>query len=656
MPDSDGLLYKKNLKIGVDELQWLQNTTGRAERGFRVASMLTYGLVLGRYPDGSLEDQWSLSDDDDDGSVTIKIASSLGDRPIYAAMVDDNGYVAVADVDMNEVLTLPNDNTWHTITARAAATQHEPGSILVTIGSATVIGTDTHFNLLSGKTSSGFGRGSKLRIDAADSAAGNAGEYEIDTIVSDTELTLVTAVPGGTETIARWTIAGDFLSPAPADHDIHQRRAVLIERQTGIQREPAAGTIPLYDVKRNDAAGPPKVKFIDRRAQRMYRMAIPEGLRSASVTALHVQQDYDLSGGPPFTALLKYGIAALGAVSVVANAVCPTLGSNGEPNRTMLAYEDGGTITFARDDDPVHFTMVYIPTGATFAGAQPALVRLPPASGFSHLVCYIEGGILKAKRSSDSGTTWGAAITVLDPTANDPLDTCSWPSVIRLLNGRLLVAVQYDDNSGGDTYVVACFSDDHGATWDTNTGIGYEVVHITTPGPQDAGRPSLGQSADGHIWCAYTVDTTDIGLIRSTEPLGDFSDMGLTNNSAHIVVERGTYFDNVNTPALWISPDGHPVIVYHGFRLGTTSSYLVYACIGYQADVAYVLDQQQLWKNDNGVAVPLDLGIAICQDNGGPITMAWISTPTVANDTYVTKLLPASMPIQYGGNNRYRVV
>lgn len=654
--DTDGLLYQPNLKVGFDELQWLQQENDRRAREARIASMLTYGLVLGRYPDGSLEGQWTLSDDDDDGSVTISIASTLGARPVYAMMVDADGYVGIVDVDVEEIIQLPNDNTWHTITARLTGSQREPGrGILLTAGSATIIGYDTHFTRYSGKTSSGFGRGTLIRIDAADSAGGNEGTYEVDEVISDTEMNLVDAIPGTTESVTVWTVAGSFLGATPAEPDIHQHRRVIIERQTGIQREPAVGTVPLYDVKRNDL-GTPKVQFIDRRTQRMYRTAVPEGLRTASVTALHVQHTYDLSGGPPFSPTLKYGVAAIGATNVLANALCPCGGAAGEQNRTLLAYEDGGSIIFGRDDDPTHFTGVFIPTGATFAGAQPSLARLPPGSSFTHICAYVEGGLLKVRRTTNAGDTWSAAITVLDPTATDPADLCKWPSIIRLINGRLCLAVEYYDDSAGHSFVVACLSDNHGTTWDTNSSAGYEVVHVTTPGARDAGRPSLGQSADGMIWCAYTVDDTDIGIVHSAEPLGDFSDMGLTNNTANIVIERGTLFDNVNSPALWVSPDGQPIVLYHGYRSGSTSSYLLYAAIGHQAGETYVLDQHQLLLNDVALGAVQDLGIAVCQDNGGPLTVAWVYTPSTPADTYAMKLLPASMPIQVGGSNRYRVV
>lgn len=653
MPASDGLLYLKELLLGADELQWLQVSNDERQRKVRRAMMLTDGLVVARRTDGSLETNWLVHDDDDDGTITVAVAAEQSDLPEYAVLVDDEGYVAYYDRD-HEDITLPNNDTWYTITAETVATQYEEGTLSLTAGSAVINGTNTHFLLFSGKTSSGFGRGTKIRIDAADSAAGNAGTYEIDQVVSDTQIILTAAIPGGNETVARFTVAGNFLTTIPADPDIHQRRVIRIQRNAGgILREPPSGVYPLADVKRNDA-GSPRVKFIDRREQRMYRSAVPWGLRTSQVTTVMPQSNHDLTGGAPFTALLDYGFGRLATTNAVANAVCPCIGS-GSPNRTLLLTEDGGTIYAARNDDPFGaMSMLYIPTGGTFVGAQPALARLPPASGFTHVCCYIDGGILQARQTQNDGTAWGGAVTVLDPTANDPADTCSWPSVIRLLNGRLLVAVEYFDNSAGRSYVVGAISDDHGATWDTNGGTGYVIKTVPGPVPPaaDIGRPSLGQSADGKIWCAYTVNGNDIGLTSSDDRTGTWT--GLLSPTSDIVVEDNGYFDTVNSPALWVSPDGQPIIFFQGYRLATTHSYVCYAAIGYQRETAYVLHQRLLFDNDTALGAAQDLGLAVCQDNGGTLTFAWVYTPSATDDTYVSRLVPVSMPFQSGGNNRYR--
>ncbi len=657
MPASDGLLYLQNLKIGVDELQWLQATNDENARQFRLGTMLTDGLVLGRRPDGGLDTNWLVHDDDDDGTITVVAAAESGVKPGYAALVDDEGYAAVLDRDVS-LITLPNNNTWYTILAEAVDTQYEEGTLTLTAGSATILGTNTRFTQLSGKTSSGFGRGTRIRIDAADSSGGNAGTYEVDVIVSDTELDLVEVIPGANDTIPRWTVAGDFLTTIPADPDIHQRRVMQITRNPGgITREPASGKYPLADVKRNDALSP-RVQFIDRREQRMYRSAVPSGLRTSQVTTVVPQANHDLSGGPPFTPSLNYGFGRLAVANAVANAVCPCLGSGSQPNRTLLLTEDGGTIYAARDDDPTGgaLGLLFIPTGATFVGAQPSLARLPAGTSSTHVCCYVDGGILQARVSTNDGTAWGGAVTVLDPTLIDPADTCAWPSVIRLINGRLLVAVEYFDDSAGLTFIVGATSDDNGATWDNNGGVGYAIKSVPGPVPPaaDIGRPSLGQSADGRIWCAYTVDGDDIGILYSDDYTGHFS--GAPSTATNIVIEDNGFFTTVNSPALWVSPDGQPIIFFQGYRLATTHSYVCYAAVGYTRDSRYVLHQRVLFDNDAALGAAQDLGLAVCQDNGGSLTFAWLYTPSVTDDTYVARLLPVSMPYQSGGNNRYQPV
>lgn len=653
MPATDGLLYLKELLLGADELQWLQASNDENARKFRRGTMLTDGLVVGRRPAATLNENWLVHDDNDDGTITIAAATVDAPRPEYAVLVDDRGYVAMLDRDSS--ITLPDNDTWYTILAETISTQIEEGTLGLTAGSPIINGTNTHFLLFSGKTSSGFGRGTKIRIDPADSAAGNAGTYEIDQVVSDTQIILTDPIPGGNETVQRFTVSGNFLTTIPADPDIHQRRIVRVYRNAGgITREPSAGTYPLADVKRNDLAVP-KVAIIDRREQRMYRSAVPWGLRTAQVTDLVSHVNYNLTAGPPFSGLLNYGFGRIAAVNAVANAICPCVGS-GNPSRTLLMTEDGGTIYAARQDDPYGILpLLWTPTLGTFVGAQPALARLPPASGFTHVCCYVDGGVLQARQTQNDGTAWGGAVTVLDPTANDPADTCSWPSVIRMLNGRLLVAVEYYDDSAARRYVVAATSDDHGATWDNNGGVGYVIKSVPGPIPAaaDIGRPSLGQSADGRLWCAYTIDGIDIGLTDSDDLTGHWG--GILTPSYNIVIERGSgLFDAVNSPALWLSPDGQPVILFHGYTLASQDSRVCYAVIGVDRESMYTLHQRELFHNDTALAAVQDLGLAICQTHGGQIALAWVWTPSAADDTYVTHLVPVSMPIQSGASNRYR--
>ena len=658
MPDTDGLLYKQNLLMGADELQWLQLTNDENARHARMASMRTYGLVIGRMPDGSLETQWRVHDDDDDGSISIEVLPSFADRPEYAMMVGPLGYVAILDRLQADLITLPNDNTWHTITAEASATQYEMGILTLTAGSAVINGTDTDFLNFSGLTSSGFGRGTLIRIDAADSVGGNAGTYEIDQVVSATQIILTAAIPGANETISRFTVAGEFLTGPPADPDIHQRRVVEVTRQTGIQREPTSGRVPLADVKRNDALVP-RVQIIDRRSQRLYRTAVPGGLHTSSIPALLKTYNDELSLGLSTSPTPAAVAAYTGVVDVVANALCPCMATTGDPYGTLLMTDDGGTI-FASRDDPAAtaFTPGFLVTGGSFAGEQPALARLPPGSGFTHVCCYIDTGVLMCRRSTDDGTTWAGAITVLDPTAIDPLDTAAWPSVIRLINGRLHVAIEYYDDSGAVTGIVGAISDDHGATWDTNGGAGYAIKSITV-GPVNVGRPSLGQSADGRIWCAHTVGTADIGITSTESPLGTWPGILSTANNAMSDMNPNNIFDNVNTPVLWVSPDGQPIIVFHGYEAAGQNAYLMYAVIGYQTggNGYFVQSFQKIWRSDTTLAAVQDLGIALCQDIDGAIRMAWAYTvPVGAADTYATRLLPVSLPFQEGGNNRYRSV
>lgn len=638
MKNTAPLRFLNGLKIGLDELQFGQAEQDEAARAWRRATMLTPGLVIARLPDGSLDDNWRLDDDDDDGSLSLRAGASFGAWPQYAALVAEDGALLVIDRDYLEELTLPNDATWHTVTVRQELTLYEEGAIVLTAGSANITGTGTKFTKYAGYTTDGFGRGTRIRIDAADSASGNEGTYELDTVVSDTVATLRAAIPGGSETIARFTIAGDFIGAVPASPDIHYRRRLVLERQTGIVREPAADTIPLYDVKRDDA-GAPNVTFIDRRRQRLYRSAVRGGLVDARVAGLtlswYVEQDSVAIGLA--TPAVDIDSVANGGTNIVATAVAPS-----SDHDLLIVVEDNLILRGVTNN---HHQSTAI--AGTFAGQQPSLTRCPPGSGYTHLLVYSDAGVIYARTTADAGVTWSGAILVWDATALDALDTGTWPCVYMLQNNRIMLAIEWFDNSAALSKIVAVTSDDYGATWDTNAGAGYLMFNVAG---SNCGRPALAQGVDGWIWCAHTIGSS-IGISYSTDLEGQWGGGAVTVTD--VVIETFLLVTGHNSPVLWMSPDGQPVIVYHAYQAVAQYSAVYYAVIGWQPSAPYLMMQARLLGLDSGLVAIQDLGLSMCQEASGLLALVFVDTQSSPTDAHVTRLVPLSMPKQTAPNQGY---
>lgn len=629
--------YLTGLKIGLDELQWIQAEQEEAARAWRRATMLTPGLVIARRPDGSLDDNWRLDDDDDDGSLSLRAGATFGPWPQYAALVAEDGALLVLDRDYAEEITLPNDATWHTVTVRQELTLYDEGAIVLTAGSANITGIGTKFTKYAAYTTDGFGRGTRIRIDVADSALGNEGTYELDTVVSDTVATLRAAIPGGSETIARFTVSGEFIGAVPASPDIHYRRRLVLERQTGIVREPAADTIPLYDVKRDDA-GAPNVTFIDRRRQRLYRSAVPSGLVDFRTTTLTPVVEFDESGAAGFNTapVIRSQLVHAAAVNVQSAAVATC-----REHELIVVLEDNGNLyTYTENRDGV------TAGAAAFAGSDPALVRCPPGSGYTHLLVYNNGAVLYAKTTTDDGTTWSGAVLVLDPTAVDAADTCFQPAALLLANNRVLVAVAYNDNSLGDFVVVGVHTDNYGATWDTNAGVGYSMIAI--PGVEIS-RPSLGQAADGTIWCAYCQSGNDVGITYSQDLTGEWTDGPATVASA--------FFDAYgfwnNSPTLWVSPEGVPLVLFQNYDTGGQTSWLMCGTFGLQDGVAYVASQVKLAKLNAALASYGDLALAVCQEDAGTLALTILDTISATDDLYLLRYTPTTVALSTVSQQHY---
>lgn len=500
---SDGLIYSKNLRVGYDELAWEQAENaynGDIARRARLAAALEFGLVPHFHYGNIARTGWKVIEN---GGTTIGIelgSSNYKLGPAYDAFVDYQGYLVFLEQNIglgvalpknvaSGDLTVPNDNTWYTVVVSRDTTQYERGTLTMTAASATLAGVGTAFQRFNGKTETTFARGTKIRIDASDSSQGNEGEYEVDTIASDTSLALTAAVNGGNESGVPFTVIGEWLTGAPADKDLHQRSIPKFE-VIARTRQPPAGKIILADVKRNDAAAQ-KVEIIDRR----YKWFRPTNHYPLAAAIQPRWLPDTTTGAGEVVTTTVYNTATVNWCSVVPygidglHAVVGTSGSGFRHYRSL--YSSGLTSwSFLSTIDA--------------SGTCPCLVELPRttadplgagASSLPNLIVfYVKSNALKMR--TYDGSTWSAETAVWTPATFSGAHTLNEPAALLARDGRLHVVVSYYD--GSTTRLRYVYSDDYGTTWSINGHNGYAVSTSET-----SRRPSLAQAPDGNLCVTY---------------------------------------------------------------------------------------------------------------------------------------------------------
>ena len=169
-------------------------------------------------------------------------------------------------------------------------------------------------------------------------------------------------------------------------------------------------------------------------------------------------------------------------------------------------------------------------------------------------------------------------------------------------SGRIIVAGVYTDDSGNYDSLRWIFSDDLGATWDTNSHAGYTLVEDDTDTtgwrPHD---PSMAQDDMGNIFTAYMLapfgaTDTEIRVFRGIGPNDPTPARNATGTQydedaslysgdyAGEVVSPANAFDSTGlsfvwkTPVVWAAPDGGLLVFYSGATGGETPNRVVIGC------------------------------------------------------------------------------
>ncbi len=545
--DNPGLRYLRNVKLGMAELDWWQDEIAERQAWARIGSSHELGWV-GQYIGPAFNFGWELYEQS--GGVLYTRSTGSDGTPLYFDRTRPNEARPVLGIDRagrvleqpigtglldaaDDELVIPNDGTWYTLVANYRVRVREPGTLTLTGGGTTVTGVGTQFTRY---TDGSYAGGPMLvRIDAGDTVQGNEGTYTIDEIVSDTEMTLVTAPPV-TETGVEFRIKGQFLGQVPADPDVHANTQITWSLITRTTERPTTGLIAA-DVRRSSGT----LTVIDRRRANLFRPLVEASKTTTLVHGGLMWNNVDATpaGGPGDSTVVyqqvqRYEIAAAQAAQhkVVGMSACmASVGSHitgiaaDHPTGMMMAaiWEDGasasnirvlhhsptgiggradGTVFSDGWHNPDGGSAVNAASGAVGDFLDVALLAVPAGSGATHLLFYVEAaGNVLLKSSSNNGATWGSATTILNPTSTNTVSRIS--AVLTRMN-RIIVACAWSTGNR----IRYIYSDDLGATWDTNSTVGYSSA-VANEAVEDV---SIVQDTLGNLWTVGFVDGAAPGL------------------------------------------------------------------------------------------------------------------------------------------------
>lgn len=594
--DTNGLKYKRNLKLGMDELQWMQDEADERRRMAVLGMAAEPGWYGAFWPHGQAALGWTITDPATNGILRLQLSSAgnpfgpLRRRSSIATFVgaapngrpvelDTEDNTTLRDVD-DEFITVPDDGVWYTLCAVPVLQSRAPGRLTMTAGSAVVVGVRTDFTRFGDSTDI---RATRFRISAADgdTGAGNEGTYRFDTITDATTATLDRPAVND-ETGVHFRVIGDYLGSVPADPDIHSVIMTVWELRARTVTPPADALIA-FDVMR-DTGVQAAAFIIDRRHAMLYRPIHTQHNRRYSL-----QPVIDVEGATPWLAIQKTRNVVLdGAIDVQNCCLAPASAGADTQQGALTGDQTGCMLAVVSVDIGATFNLrvrEYVPWaspvwrnpnggGSVSINAsitlaedhQSALVCLPSGSGWTHAFFLTDAaGEVQMYRSTNNGATWDSPVGIWDPDANAAGDVASHLSAILTRTGRLIVVTNYTPVATGDGTIRYVFSDDYGDTWDTNSDAGTGIVQ--TAG-EDLTHPCIVEDDEGNLWTSFTRgDHTRLvrgaGLHNPT-PDSETPTGGFAVTSAKTSDTRGK-------ASLVAAPDGTIVVIYQDVVNGVTN-------------------------------------------------------------------------------------
>jgi hypothetical protein len=520
-PETNGLRFLAGLLLDQDELQWSQDEI-RERIGWRLLAGAHEVGWVGDYVGPFENFGWEVYDSGSGVLATRNVSSAnvlIGidrlnpntDRPSIG--IDSQG--RVLEVLPNDrlrdtsfaLITVPNDGVWRTLVARYAVSRREPGRLTLTGGSVSVVGVGTQFTRYGDSTDS---KASILRIAAADTSEGNDGEYEIDTITDDENLTLVSAPPA-TESSVRFRLKGRFFAGDPADPDSRNIAVARWELITRTTTRPTDGALIAYDVRRSGGV----VTLIDRKKSNIYQpkqsRPLCYGLQPAflyydnandTLSDLKNLKNLETNVASANTAFIGLSMAPCASGSHLTG-----LATDQPTGMMVAALWDNNTTRTIR---VFHHTVAYgdlsvnwddpdggasVDVVAATGIKDVALLALPASSGNTHACFYADtNGSVLQKLSTDNGATWSAATTIWNPAGAETVDRIS---AVLTRMGRIVIVAAY--STGNRLRYI--FSDDLAATWSNNTQAGFGFTGSATA----AIDVSVVEDDRGNLWTIAAV-------------------------------------------------------------------------------------------------------------------------------------------------------
>lgn len=503
--DRQGIAWKKSLKVGQAELSMDRVMMSDEILAAARSSFRTYGLVMNPEADGVGGEEWKV---EEIGGPVLAFRTT---EPLFA--ITPNGVVTV-EIDQRTMPTVVDDATWRTLTVRFEQTTYMRGSLVLTSGSTTITGTNTRFTMLTPKNPAGNTLPSKIRLVTGEVNAANVGEYEVVTVVSDTELTVASA-PSFSETTTKWRLGGYFNTTPPAAPDAIQRWRPVFELVSRT-RTPAAGSYVLADVMLDTGASA-NIQIIDRRAQSWARPRLPFTYTFQPMIDVLTPPD---GTGPVGGVEGRYARVRTDAGGDLLNpwpvmfrytdtATSPTMG--------VLLKLTGGGIRFRYRDlsfnamapeyldfDGTTFTDVQVTSNT--AATEP--VGLQPGHSDGRIMAFYIGSnnSVLAARSLDGGASWAVLGTIWNPALVDAADTIAHLAVEQAPDGRVYISATYTDNSASTARTRVIYSDDYCDSWSTNSNNGYNVL---TTGEDNQCRWTFDPLDGLPVFSLYSVTDTE---------------------------------------------------------------------------------------------------------------------------------------------------
>lgn len=651
MSDTNGLRYLPLEEITLDSLQWLQAEYHARLDNLRRARMIRPGWFGSRNNRvGRPRYGWVIVEDGSTGKLTIQTVAGGGNNGIGLAPVNDYGPTYLAGIDPNgkslevpidddqnlrdeayAVLVVPNDGVTYTLVARQVVEVFEPGTIDFVNGSGDITGHRTDFTRYN-PTSDGLGLATILRVDGADSAP-LEGEYTLADVTDATTAT-ITPAPTANGTRVRFRVKGRFYRPPGVGEplDVHLVARTVWELRARVTGRPT-DAIVAYDCTRTGGT----LVLLDRRWGNEYREMPEPGDGRATISIAKIAYDRDSDS---VNALWGHAQNNLGSADVLAIDVVPSgqtreVSSGREYTHLQLIFVDATDMKVKADStlllgwSPADSPVTILSSLGTVKGM--AAEQVPADSGFTHLIVWSAGGLVKLARMND--TTLVSQATIWDPTSVDSGDTVEYPSILFTQGGRVIVCAVFKDAADSDAKSIRSIqSDDYGVTWDTNGDAGVVCVSATNA-PR---HTELAQDGYGMIHGAYVEDNAAEDEVWIWHGSG-IDSAEIANNQAQ-TNNRGTKLwstaagpftaNNIGQPRMIGWEDGSFEVAW-AINGGAGGSQTIQKLVCKENDVLR-FDTPVTLIDSADYAGPTYSPVGFEVTNGGFVRLAWVDTDAVA--------------------------